>query len=61
MELVRRIGHRIAPLIGVDGDDVHLGDSTTVSLFKTTAAARRLRPGDGSSCWSRRPSRPTAT
>ncbi len=45
MELVRRIGHRIAPLIGVDGDDVHLGDSTTVSLFKTTAAAARLRPG----------------
>ena len=44
MELVRRIGHRIAPLIGVSGDDVHLGDSTSVSLFKTTVAAARLRP-----------------
>ncbi len=44
MELVRRIGHRIAPLIGISGDDVHLGDSTSVSLFKTTVAAARLRP-----------------
>ncbi|MCW2817227.1 MAG: kynureninase [Marmoricola sp.] len=44
MELVRRIGERIAPLIGVDGADLHLGDSTSVSLFKTTVAAARLRP-----------------
>jgi len=44
MELVRRIGDRIAPLIGVDGADLHLGDSTSVSLFKTTVAAARLRP-----------------
>lgn len=44
MELGQRIGHRIAPLIGVSGDDVHLGDSTSVSLFKTTVAAARLRP-----------------
>ena len=44
MELVRRIGDRIAPLIGVDGADLHLGDSTSVSLFKNTVAAARLRP-----------------
>ncbi len=45
MELSRRVAGRIAPLIGVDPADVHLGDSTSVSLFKTTVAAARLRPG----------------
>ena len=44
VELPRRIAARIAPLIGVSPGDVHLGDSTSVSLFKTTVAAARLRP-----------------
>jgi kynureninase len=44
MELSRRVAGRIAPLIGVQPGDVHLGDSTSVSLFKTTVAAARLRP-----------------
>ena len=44
MQLTRRVASRIAPLIGVRADDVHLGDSTSVSLFKTTVAAARLRP-----------------
>jgi kynureninase len=44
MQLTRRVAGRIAPLIGVRADDVHLGDSTSVSLFKTTVAAARLRP-----------------
>jgi kynureninase len=44
MELVGRIAGRIAPLIGVRPEDLHLGDSTSVSLFKTTVAAARLRP-----------------
>lgn len=44
MQLVGRVAARIAPLIGVDPADLHLGDSTTVSLFKTTVAAARLRP-----------------
>jgi kynureninase len=44
MELSSRIARRIAPLIGVSPTDVHLGDSTSVSLFKTTVAAARLRP-----------------
>jgi kynureninase len=44
MELGARIAGRIAPLIGVSPDDVHVGDSTSVSLFKTTVAAARLRP-----------------
>ena len=43
--LWRRVGAKIAPLIGVSGDDVHVGDSTTVTLFKTLTAAARLRPG----------------
>ena len=44
MELSRRVAARIAPLIGGRADDVHLGDSTSVSLFKTIVAAARLRP-----------------
>ncbi len=44
VELVGRVAGRIAPLIGVRPEDLHLGDSTSVSLFKTTVAAARLRP-----------------
>ncbi len=43
--LTRRVGARIAPLIGADAADVHVGDSTSVTLFKTFVAATRLRPG----------------
>ncbi|WP_148571210.1 kynureninase [Nocardioides caldifontis] len=42
--LVRSVGARIAPLIGVSGRDVTVGDSTSVSLFKLLVAAARLRP-----------------
>jgi kynureninase len=45
MQLPARVAARIAPLIGVSGADVHLGDSTSVNLFKTMVAATRLRPG----------------
>jgi kynureninase len=44
MELSQRVAARIAPLIGVSPSDLHVGDSTSVSLFKTTVAAARLRP-----------------
>ncbi|MGH3444901.1 MAG: kynureninase [Nocardioidaceae bacterium] len=44
MTLSRRVGARIARLIGAGADDVHLGDSTSVTLFKTMVAATRLRP-----------------
>lgn len=44
MELSRRVAARIAPLVGADAGDVHVGDSTSVSLFKTMVAATRLRP-----------------
>jgi len=45
IELSRRVGARIAPLVGASPDDVHVGDSTSVSLFKTMVAALRMRPG----------------
>jgi kynureninase len=45
MDLARRVGARIAPLIGAGPADVHVGDSTSVTLFKTLVAATRLRPG----------------
>jgi kynureninase len=44
MGLARRVAGRLAPLLGVGADDLHLGDSTSVSLFKTVVAAVRLRP-----------------
>ena len=42
--LAARVGARVAPLIGVEAADVTAGDSTSVTLFKTFAAAARLRP-----------------
>ena len=44
VDLTRRVASRIAPLVGVEPGDVHVGDSTTVTLFKTFVAAGRLRP-----------------
>jgi kynureninase len=45
MDLSGRVAARIAPLVGARGEDLHVGDSTTVSLFKVLVAAGRLRPG----------------
>ncbi|RYU12722.1 kynureninase [Nocardioides iriomotensis] len=45
INLPARVGAKIAALIGVPSSDVHVGDSTTVLLFKTMVAASRLRPG----------------
>jgi kynureninase len=44
MDLARRVGDRIAPLVGARAGDVHVGDSTSVTLFKSLVAASRLRP-----------------
>ena len=44
INLSRRVGSKIAPLIGVPDQDVWVSDSTSVSLFKTMVAACRLRP-----------------
>ncbi|MCZ4498013.1 MAG: kynureninase [Marmoricola sp.] len=43
MELVGRVAARIAPLVGASPADLHLGDSTSVALFKSMVAAVRLR------------------
>lgn len=45
MQLPQRIGDRIAPLIGAGPGEVLAGDSTTVNLFKLSAAALEQRPG----------------
>lgn len=45
MGLAGRVAARIAPLVGARSEDLHVGDSTTVSLFKVLVAACRLRPG----------------
>ncbi|HEY0904974.1 MAG TPA: kynureninase [Marmoricola sp.] len=44
MELSARVAGRIAPLVGADAADLHVGDSTSVSLFKSMVAAAGLRP-----------------
>ncbi|MDE3087926.1 MAG: kynureninase [Chloroflexota bacterium] len=40
----QRIGAKIAQLIGAQADEVIVGDSTTVNLFKLVIAALRARP-----------------
>ena len=44
MELSGRIAAKIARLVGARGEDLFVGESTSVSLFKTMVAATRLRP-----------------
>ncbi|HEY1927532.1 MAG TPA: kynureninase [Caulobacteraceae bacterium] len=40
-----RVGARIAPLIGAQGHEVVVADSTSVNLFKLAVGALALRPG----------------
>ncbi|MEO1524672.1 MAG: kynureninase [Planctomycetota bacterium] len=40
----RRLGGKLAPLLGADADEVVVADSTSVNLFKLLVAAIRLRP-----------------
>ena len=42
IDLAERAGARIAPLIGVDADEVIIADSVSVNLFKLAAAALPL-------------------
>ncbi|HEX6485787.1 MAG TPA: kynureninase [Nocardioidaceae bacterium] len=43
--LPRRVGDRVADLLGLPEGSVWVSDSTSVSLFKTMVAACRLQPG----------------
>ncbi|AKM08094.1 kynureninase [Pelagerythrobacter marensis] len=43
--LPRRVGGRIAPLVGAAPDTVIACDSTSINLFKLIAAALAMRPG----------------
>jgi kynureninase len=45
IELPRRIGAKIARLVGAAPEEVVVCDSTSVNLFKVLAAALALRPG----------------
>jgi kynureninase len=45
IDLPRRVGDRVAALLGLPEGSVWVSDSTSVSLFKTMVAACRLRPG----------------
>ncbi len=44
IDLPRRVGAKIATLVGAGADEVVAADSTSVNLFKVLAAALRLRP-----------------
>ncbi|HEX6248937.1 MAG TPA: kynureninase [Nocardioidaceae bacterium] len=45
INLPRRVGDRVAGLLGLPAGSVWVSDSTSVSLFKTMVAACRMRPG----------------
>jgi kynureninase len=45
IDLPRRVGARIAPLIGAGADEVICADSTSTNIFKLAAGALALRPG----------------
>ncbi len=44
IDLPRRVGAKIATLVGARADEVIAADSTSINLFKVLAAALRLRP-----------------
>ena len=46
IDLPRRVGGKIAQLIGAPAEHVVATDSTSVNLFKVMSAALGLRPGD---------------
>jgi kynureninase len=41
----RRVGARVAQLVGAHSDEVLVADSTSANLFKVLVAAARMRPG----------------
>ena len=45
IDLPRRVGDKIAPLVGAPPGSIIVADSTSINLFKVLAIAVRLRPG----------------
>jgi kynureninase len=45
IDLPRRLGDKIARLVGAGSGEVVVADSTTINLFKVLAAALKLKPG----------------
>ncbi|KQX01779.1 kynureninase [Massilia sp. Root418] len=45
IDLPQRVAAKVAPLIGAGADEVMVGDSTSVNLFKALAAALRINSG----------------
>ena len=45
MDLPRSLGNKIAPLVGAEQDQVVVGDSTSVNVFKLLAAGLKMNPG----------------
>jgi kynureninase len=45
LDLAQRIGGKIAPLIGAQGNEVVVAESTSTNLFKLAVAALKARPG----------------
>ena len=45
IHLPQRVAAKVAPLIGASAEEVMVGDSTSINLFKALAAALRLNPG----------------
>lgn len=45
IDLPQRVAAKVARLIGADADEVMVGDSTSVNLFKALASALRLNQG----------------
>ena len=45
IDLPRRLGDKIARLVGAGSGEVVVADSTTINLFKVIAAALKLKPG----------------
>ncbi|MBL8691862.1 MAG: kynureninase [Rhodospirillaceae bacterium] len=44
LDAPKRLGAKIAPILGASPDEVVVGDTTSINLFKTLAAALSLRP-----------------
>jgi kynureninase len=45
INLPKRVAAKIAPLVGASPADLHVGDSTSVLLFKSMVSGVRMRPG----------------